>query len=135
MIDVSEEIYRQFKEIMNEYSENIEEECFLEAKKICEDGKREIKTKTPKRKKSRVGGNYINTYRVINRNKRFERGCTLWNKQYQLSHLLEKNHNTSNQYGARGRTRKNVTPFWKQTEENMVKNFESAVKRIIQKRR
>lgn len=122
---------------MDDYVVDLEEDCLKEAVRICKEAKKEIKTKTPirKTKKARKGGHYRNAYTVRKKNKRFNKGCTLWNKQYRLSHLLERNHNTSNQYGAKGRTRKNVTPFWKQTEESMTKKFYGAVKEIIKKRR
>lgn len=56
-------------------------------------------------------------------------GAELWNRKYQLSHLIEDPHALN--FG--GRTHNNYE-MWKTTEKEMVKEFESEIDKLIEKK-
>ncbi len=111
------------KDILNEYSEDIQEEITRSAERIAKDGANELKNTT-------------NTYHV--RTGKYNKGwktrtqkgrgyvsSTIYNTQYQLTHLLEKGHVTRN--GGRTRAFVHISPV----EQKCIKQYEKDVERII----
>lgn len=84
----------QWDAIMSEFVIRVNEGCANKAERLCREGRTSIKARTPKRK-----GKYRNSYKIIPYRDIMEGyGCKLWNKQYQLSHLLEDGHTSHNQW-------------------------------------
>lgn len=131
-VDTAGSIPEALESILKEYEIELEHQILTIANNVAGEGKEYIKTKTPKRKlrKPRKGGHYINSYAIVRqRLSSYQHLVSLKNKQYQLSHLLERNHEIRNQYEkTRGHTVKNVVPFWKLTDEKMQKEY---IDRII----
>ena len=86
------------KDILNEYSRDIQEGMTESANKVAEEGKQKLKATSPKRT-----GSYKKGWRV---NKRSGKGFvhnTIYNAtDWQLTHLLEQEHTIRNQYGTWG---------------------------------
>lgn len=137
----------QWDAIMSEFVIKINEGCANEAERICKEGRTFIKPKTPKRK-----GKYRNSYKVLPyRDVLDGYGCKLWNKQYQLSHLLEDGHYVHNQWvkeggydihhrhptGSNPKVDSNKTTsyykMWDETEKEMVDKYSLAVEQVIDK--
>lgn len=119
------DLYSQFKKYIDGYENEITEELRKQAQKTAKEGKELIRYTAPESyKKYKTKKHYVETFIV----KRSEKGSTndvvLWNRNYRLSHLIERNHRWSNQWGTRtGWTKKNVIFPWKKTEEFMINDF------------
>ena len=125
-------IVDQWDAIMSEFVLAVNEGCADEAERICKDGKKSIKAK-------------VIPYRDILDGY----GCKLWNKQYQLSHLLEDGHTSHNQWVKEGgytiRHRHTTGPdpkvdsnkttsyykMWDRTEKELVDEYSLAVEKVI----
>ena len=140
----------QFDGIMNDFLLKINEGCANEAERLCKEGKLSIKARSPARK----GGakKYKNSYKVIPyQDIVLGYGCKLWNKQYQLSHLLEDGHTVHNQWvKEEGYTihhrhptgpdpkidsnkRTSYYKMWEATEKELVDEYTEAVLSVIDK--
>lgn len=134
------DLYSQFEKYMEQYTEEIDEQLRKDATKVANKGKELIKDMTPvrtrliKRGKGGNFGHYVDSYVVKRSKKDLKTDVVLWNKQYQLSHLLERNHAWANQWGTRrGYTTKNTREFWYETEQFMTDKFYEDAKNSIEK--
>lgn len=115
------------KDILNEYSEDIQEEITHSAERIAKDGVAELKVTSPKRKNS---GKYAKSWIVKTEKGRGFVSCTIHNKQYQLTHLLEKGHRILNRHGEyKGDVdaKVHISPV----EQKCIKQYEKDVEKII----
>lgn len=110
------------KDILNEYSEDIQEAISQEAINVANKGVKELKETSPKRT-----GKYSKGWRVNTKKGVGFIECTIHNAtNYQLTHLLEKPHLTRN--GRRTTPKVHIAPV----EEKCVDEFERNVEKIIQ---
>lgn len=116
------------KKILGEYSKEVDDTLFEEAKEIAKEGVQDLKRTSPTNKKNtRNKGKYKRGWRV-----EIEKGfgtfeAIVYNKtDYYLTHLLEKGHNTRNG----GKT----TPIVhiKPVEEKCNKDYEENITRKIE---
>ena len=117
------------KEILEEYSDDIQEAITEEAEKVAKDGQKELKN-TRNTYKVRTG-KYNNGWRVKTEKGRGYIKCIIHNAtNYQLTHLLENGHRIVGRDGRiKGNTRKFI--HIKPVEEKSVKTFERNVEQII----
>lgn len=112
-------------DILNEYSNDIQEGITEAAFKVAEDGKNTLKVTSPKRT-----GSYRKGWRV---NKRSGRGyvhATIYNAtDWQLTHLLEKPHVIKNQYGTWG-TSKPIVHI-EPVEQECIQAYKKDVEQVI----
>lgn len=114
------------KDILNEYSNDIQEGITEAAYKVAENGKNKLKVTSPKKT-----GDYRKGWRV---NKRGGKGfvhATIYNAtDWQLTHLLEKPHSIRNQYGSWGTSKPQVhiEPVEQECIQNYKKNVEQVIK-------
>ena len=109
------------KDILNDYSDEIQEEIINEVVTRANEGKSKLQSTSPKNKgkyakgwrvKTNKGSNYIN--------------CTIYNAtDYQLTHLLEKGHLTRS--GSKTKPIVHIKPV----EESCIKEYEKNVEKII----
>lgn len=111
----------EIKDILNEYSKDIQEAISDEAIRIGKDGANELKHKSPKR-----SGRYARSW-TTDIEKRFEGiTVTIHNKKaYQLTHLLEKPHLLRN--GRKSTPIVHIYPV----EQKAIKEYEYKVEQII----
>ena len=143
-------VVNQYDSIMHDFLVRINEGCANEAERLCKEGKVSIKARSPSRKGSTK--KYKNSYKVIPyRDVMLGYGCKLWNKQYQLSHLLEDGHTVHNQWvkeegydihhryptGPDPMVKSNkITSYyemWDKTEKELVDGYTEAVLSVIDK--
>lgn len=109
------------KDILNEYSSDIQEAIIAEAEKVSKKGRDELKNTSPKRT-----GKYRKGWRV-----KTEKGngfveCIIHNStNYQLTHLLEHSHLTRN--GRKTTPKVHIKPV----EQACIKEYEKSVEKII----
>ena len=109
------------KDILNEYSEDIQEAINQEAIDVANKGIKELKETSPKRT-----GKYSKGWRVKTEKDRGFINCTIHNAtNYQLTHLLEKPHLTRN--GRRTTPKVHIAPV----EEKCIEEFQKGVENII----
>ena len=109
------------KDILNEYSEDIQEAINQEAIDVANKGMKELKETSPKRT-----GKYSKGWRVKTEKGRGFINCTIHNAtNYQLTHLLEKPHLTRN--GRRTTPKVHIAPV----EEKCIEEFQKGVENII----
>lgn len=109
------------KDILNEYSEDIQEAINQEAIDVANKGMKELKETSPKRT-----GKYSKGWRVKIEKGRGFINCTIHNAtNYQLTHLLEKPHLTRN--GRRTTPKVHIAPV----EEKCIEEFQKGVENII----
>lgn len=115
------------KEILNEYSYDVQDAIAEDAQRIAKEGVSELKVTSPKRPKS---GKYAKGWRVKTTKGNGFINCTIHNTQYQLTHLLEKGHRIVDRHGQeKGHVdaRVHIAPV----EEKCVRQFEKDVEKII----
>lgn len=120
------------KEILNDYSSDIQEGITQAAIKVAEDGKNKLKTTSPKRKKG--GGDYRKGWRVDKRSGKGFVHTTIHNATHpQLTHLLEKPHAIRNQYGTWGtyNPQRSGTVHIEPVEQECIQIFQKDVEQII----
>ena len=141
-------IVDQWDAIMSEFVLKVNEGCADEAERLCNEGKKSINARSPGRPGR--GTKYRNSFKVIPYRDILDGyGCKLWNKQYQLSHLLEDGHTSHNQWVKEGgytiRHRHPTGPdpmvesnkktsfykMWDKTEKELVDEYSLAVERVI----
>lgn len=109
------------KEILSEYTKDIQDEISEEAIRIGKDGANELKHISPKK-----SGKYARSW-TSKAEKTFEGiNVIIHNKKaYQLTHLLEKSHLLRN--GTKSKPISHIYPV----EQKAIKEFESKVNQII----
>ena len=108
------------KEILDEYSSDIQEGITQEAQSVANKGASELKNTSPKRT-----GKYRKGWRVHTKKGRWNVECTIYNTQYQLTHLLEKPHALRN--GGTSKPQVHIAPV----NEKCIKEYDNGVDKII----
>lgn len=113
------------KDILNDYSEEIQEAITEEAEKIAKSGANKLKATSPKRT-----GRYAKGWKVkVVKGKGFI-NTTIYNStNWQLTHLLEKSHVIKNKNGTYGMSKPQV--HIAPVEEECVAEYERNVENII----
>lgn len=114
-------------DILNDYSEEIQEAITEEAEKIANEGKDTLKHSSPKNSKNtKHKGRYAKGWKVkVMKGKGFV-NATIYNAtDYQLTHLLENGHLTKN--GGKTKPIKHIEPV----HDKCVLEYELGIERII----
>ena len=116
-------------DILSDYSRDIQEGITNAAIEVAEQGKNELKATSP-----RKTGSYSKGWRVDKRQGKGFVHTTIYNAtNWQLTHLLEKEHVIRNQYGTWGTysPTKSGTKHIEPVEQKCIKQFERDVEQII----
>ncbi len=120
------------QEILGDYSKELDDALYEEAKEIAKNGVQELKRTSPISKtKTSSKGRYRRGWRMD-----IEKGfgsveAIIHNKtDYQLTHLLERPHAIRNKYGTWGTSKPQV--HIKPVEEQCIKEFEDKLTRKIE---
>ena len=109
-------------DILNEYSNDIQEGITNEAQTVAKEGANELESSSPKRT-----GDYRKGWRVKTTKGNGFVNCTIHNStNYQLTHLLENGH--LNRDGSRTPPKVHIKPVEKQCISNFEKNIENIIK-------
>lgn len=112
-------------EILNEYSNDIQEGITETAFKVAENGKNKLKVTSPKRT-----GSYRKGWRVDKRQGKGYVHATIYNAtNWQLTHLLEKPHAIRNQYGTWGTSKPQI--HIEPVEQECIQEFQKDVEQVI----
>lgn len=115
----------EIKDILEEYSENIQEAIALEAERIAKMGANRLKNTSPKRT-----GKYAKGWKVKTTKGKNFINCTVHNStNWQLTHLLEKPHVIRNAKGTYGISKPQVHIF--PVEQRCILEYERDVENII----
>lgn len=118
-------------EILKEYTQDIEDKLYDDAIKLSQKGVNELKNDSPPFTAGRKStGNYRKGWRVKKSTKGGFVNCTIHNKEYRLTHLLEKPHAIKNKYGYWGTwtpPRKHIEPV----EREITKEYYDGMTRYI----
>lgn len=112
----------QLDKILEQYGRKADEAVEKSAKRAGRDTAKDLKNTSPKRT-----GEYASSWSTkVTRSSGRLIGVTVYNKRYQLTHLLENGHVTKNKKGEYGRTRpiKHIEP----AEQEGIQNFEQLVR-------
>lgn len=114
-------------DILNDYSQDIQEEMKNIAKQTAKDSANKLKSTSPKDKRNTARrGKYAKGWRIQTNENKYSIECTIHNAtDYQLTHLLEKGHLTRN--GKRVPAQVHIKPV----EEEAVKTYEKQIEDII----
>ena len=115
--------------ILNEYSRDIQEGITNAAIEVAENGKKKLKATSPKKT-----GSYSKGWRVDKRQGRGFVHTTIYNAtDWQLTHLLEKEHVIKNQYGEWGiyNPTKSGTKHIEPVEQECIRTFQEDVEQVI----
>lgn len=113
------------KDILEEYSKDIQESIKEAAEKVAEEGKNELRATSPKHT-----GKYRKGWRVDKRSGYGYVHNTIYNAtDWQLTHLLEKPHVIRNKYGDWGTSKPKV--HIAPVEEKCIREFKKDVEQII----
>ena len=125
-------MFDEIKDILGEYSKDIDNELYEEAKSIAKEGVQELKRTSPISKTKTSGkGRYRRGWRMDIDKGFGEVEAVIYNAtDYQLTHLLERPHVIRNKYGTWGTSKPQV--HIKPVEEQCVKQFEERVTRKIE---
>lgn len=125
-------MFDEIKDILGEYSKDIDNELYEEAKAIAKEGVQELKRTSPISKTKTSGkGRYRRGWRMDIDKGFGEVEAVIYNAtDYQLTHLLERPHVIRNKYGTWGTSKPQV--HIKPVEEQCVKQFEDRVTRKIE---
>lgn len=116
------------KQILNEYSEEIQEEITLEAKRLGVESTNKLRKNSPKSKNSKRSGKYSKGWKVKTREGKGFVNVIIYNKtDYQLTHLLENGHLAKN--GKRVKGIIHIAPIHDELIETYSKNVEKIIKR------
>lgn len=113
-------------DILNEYSNDIQEGITVTAINVAENGKNKLKVTSPKKT-----GDYRKGWRVDKRKGKGFVHTTIYNAtDWQLTHLLERPHVIRNQYGTWGTSKPQVhiEPVEKECIETYKRNVEQVIK-------
>ncbi len=111
-------------EILNEYSEDIQEAMIKEAQEISKEGANKLKITSPKNT-----GKYSKGWKVKTIKGKNAISCIIYNTNPGLTQLLEKPHVIKNKYGEWGTT--NPTPHIKPVEQECINKYNREVEKII----
>ena len=117
----------QMKELLDEFDRDVKETVEEAAKETAKECVQTLKATSPKRK-GRGGGKYARSWTQ----KKDGNGYVVYNKEYQLTHLLENGHVSANQYGEYG-VRFNGIKHIAPVEEEGIENFVERTSRGISK--
>ena len=125
-------MFDEIKDILGEYSKDIDNELYEEAKAIAKEGVQELKRTSPISKTKTTGkGRYRRGWRMDIDKGFGEVEAVIYNAtDYQLTHLLERPHVIRNKYGTWGTSKPQV--HIKPVEEQCIKQFEDRVTRKIE---
>lgn len=113
------------KDILNEYSSDIQDGITEAAYKVAENGKNKLKVTSPKRT-----GKYRKGWRVDKRGGKGYVHATIYNAtDWQLTHLLEKPHVIRNQYGTWGTSKPQV--HIEPVEQECIREYQRDVEQVI----
>lgn len=113
------------KDILNEYSTDIQEGITETAFKVAEDGKNKLRVTSPKRT-----GKYRKGWRVQKKQGKGFVHATIYNAtDWQLTHLLEKPHVIRNQHGTWGTSKPQV--HIEPVEQECIQAFQKDVEQVI----
>ena len=113
--------FSAIKDILNEYSSDIQNGITEKAFEVAEKGKNELKATSPKRT-----GNYSKGWRVDKRNGKGFVHATIYNAtNWQLTHLLEKSHLLRN--GKKSTPKVHIEPV----EKKCITEYEKDVEQVI----
>lgn len=113
-------------DILNEYSDDIQEGIMVEAEKIAKQASNEVKTGSPKGKRKK----YSKGWRVKTVKGKGWISSTVYNAtDHQLTHLLEYGHSLKRNGQTIGSAK--AKPHIKSVEEKYIKEYEKQVERII----
>lgn len=107
---------KEIRQALADYTEEVEEALEKVIDNLAKEGVRELKATSPKR-----DGEYAKNWT----RKKKKRGYTLYNRKYQLTHLLEKGH--AKQNGGRVEGIPHIAPV----EEKLNRKAVSEFKRIL----
>ena len=112
----------QLDKILEQYGRKADEAVDKSAKRAGRDTAKDLKNTSPKKT-----GEYASSWSTkVTRSSGRLIGVTVYNKRYQLTHLLENGHVIVNKKGEYGRTRpiKHIEP----AEQEGIQNFEQLVR-------
>ncbi len=112
----------QLDKILEQYGRKADEAVEKSAKRAGRDTAKDLKNTSPKKT-----GEYASSWSTkVTRSSGRLIGVTVYNKRYQLTHLLENGHVIVNKKGEYGRTRpiKHIEP----AEQEGIQNFEELVR-------
>jgi len=117
------------KDILNDYSHEVQEAITLEAERLSKEGAKTLKVTSPKSKRnSKRKGKYAKGWRVKTEKGRGYVHCTIHNAtDYQLTHLLEREHLTHNG-GKYVPKQKHIEPVHDKIVADYEKNVENIIK-------
>jgi len=116
-----DELSNEIANILSNYNEDVEKTVEDELKRTAQELKRDIENNPNIPVSSMETKHYKKQFAI---KKNGYGGYTLYNKKYQLTHLLEYGHATSNG----GRTR--AFPHWKQADEKAQNLFNTLKQRL-----
>lgn len=122
---VSKNSILDITDILNEYSEDIQEGIIKAAEEVAKDGANKLKQTSPKNTGKYAKGWKVKTIKGNGYVKAHIHNSTNW----QLTHLLEKPHVIRNQFGQWGTSKPKV--HIKPVEQECIKSYEKQVERII----
>lgn len=122
---VSKNSILDITDILNEYSEDIQEGIIKAAEEVAKDGANKLKQTSPKNT-----GKYAKGWKVKEIKGNGYIKTTIHNStNWQLTHLLEKPHVIKNKWGTYGTSKPQV--HIKPVEQECIKSYEKQVERII----
>lgn len=104
------------------YTREVEEEVEEVKEEVAKNTVKKLKKTSPKHT-----GNYAKKWTK----KKVGTAQVIYNKEYSLTHLLEKGHITKNKYGTYGRTR--AYPHIGSAEKEAIKEFTKKVEKVIKR--
>lgn len=113
-------------DILNEYSNNIQEEMKKAAESVAQKGADKLKSTSPKNI-----GKYAKGWKVRKQAGKGFVNCTIHNStNWQLTHLLENPHIIKNKYGTYGTStpQKHIKPVEQECIEEYTKEIENIIK-------
>lgn len=122
---VSKNSILDITDILNEYSEDIQEGIIKAAEEVAKDGANKLKQTSPKNTGKYAKGWKVQTKKGNGYVKAHIHNSTNW----QLTHLLEKPHVIKNKWGTYGTSKPQV--HIKPVEQECIKSYEKQVERII----
>lgn len=115
----------EIKDILEEYSEDIQESIIQSAERISKSGAERLKTTSP-----RNTGKYAKGWKARTIKGRGFVNCTIYNStNWQLTHLLEKPHVIRNKNGTYGISKPQVHIY--PVEQKCIYEYERSVEEII----